>query len=545
MSAELLQNGRIAELLVAGGKQRHGMSRVSRTPLYGKAAKRQFLAAAHSRLSTDWPSVTLSSDEVITRNLRALRGRSRWLASNNGYYLRYLTLNVQNIVGPRGVKLDAKVKLTDTEFDKRTNAEIENGWKRWGKKGVPMRRSQWTKTDMERVILFNVVRDGEVFIRKWFGTGDFGFQLELIDPMRVSTDLNKKLTGRSEIINGIEYEDGQVAAYWISERGMQSDYAGGRAERVPARYIEHLYFPVEAEQKRGFPWMAAGMQRVHVLDRYENAEVTQARIAAEKGGFFTKNAAVEGDYVDGTGGANSSDDDSGEVEYLDSEAGSFATLPEGWDFKQFDPTHPTTAFDPFSTKLLRGIASAGNINYNSLANDLSDVNYSSARIGILEVRDNWQEKQHWLVGWFHEVIFPDWLRMGITSGQLRLEISRFREYLDAVSWVARSWAWVDPQKEAIGNRETVGLRAKSLSEVASERGVEFEEVIDSLAKEREYAEKSGIDMSGIFGGGKSGTGNGDRDALLSLLRRIEALESVLDERKPKHKLNGHAYEHQS
>lgn len=540
MSAELLQNGRIAELLADGGKKRHGAARPSRNALYGKAAKRQFLAAAHSRLSMDWPSVTLSSDEVIQRNLRALRGRSRWLASNNGYYLRYIALNGQNIVGPRGVKLDAKVKLSETQFDKTANAEIENGWKRWGKKGVPMRRSQWTKTDMERVIAFTVVRDGEVFIRKWFGTGDFGFQLELIDPMRVSTDLNKRLSGRSEIINGIEYEDGQVVAYWISERGMQSDYSGGRAERVPARFIEHLYFPTEAEQKRGIPWMAAGMQRVHMLDRYENAEVTQARIAAEKGGFFTKNAAAEGDY-DGTGSGN--DDDSGEVEYMDSEAGVFASLPSGWDFKEFDPTHPTTAFDPFSTKLLRGIASAGNINYNSLANDLSDVNYSSARIGILEVRDNWQEKQQWLIGWFHEVIFPDWLRMSMTTGQLRLEISRFREYLDAVAWVPRSWAWVDPQKEAIGNRETVKLRAKSLSEVASERGVEFEEVVDSLAKEREYAEKAGIDMSAIFGGGEPGAKSGDREAVLSLLRRIEALEFALDERERngKHKLNGHAY----
>ncbi|WP_294346767.1 phage portal protein [Prosthecochloris sp.] len=542
--SELLQNGRIAELLAAGGKQRQGASQQSQHSLYGPAAKRQFLAAAQSRLSMDWPSVTLSSDEVVARNLRALRGRSRWLASNNGYYLRYINLNVQNIVGPRGVKLDAKVKLSDTLFDKRTNAEIENGWKRWGRKGVPMRRSQWTKTDMERVIVFSVVRDGEVFIRKWFGTGDFGFQLELIDPMRVSTEMSKKLSGRSEIINGIEYEDGQVAAYWISERGMQSDYSGGRAERVPARFIEHLYFPVEAEQKRGFPWMAAGMQRVHMLERYENAEVTQARIAAEKGGFFTKNPAAEGDYVDGTGGAKNSNDDSGEVEYMDSETASFATLPEGWDFKQFDPTHPTTAFDPFSTKLLRGIASAGNINYTSLANDLSDVNYSSARIGILEVRDNWQEKQQWLVGWFHEVILPDWLRMGITSGQLRLDVSRFREYLNAVSWVARSWAWVDPQKEAVGNRETVGLRAKSLSEIAAERGVEFEEVIDSLKKEREYAENAGIDMSAIFGDGKSGSGNSDRSALLSLLRRIEVLESAIEERESKHKLNGHAKEYQ-
>ncbi|RDD29908.1 phage portal protein [Prosthecochloris sp. ZM] len=536
--SELLQNGRLLDMMQskAGVRSARSSSLMTggRVPSMGKKARRQFTAASSSRLWSDWPSVNLSHDEVIGRDLRALRGRSRWLASNNGYYIRYLLINVQNIVGPRGVKLDAKVKFGGGQFDKASNAAIENSWKRWGKKGIPMRRSGWTRQDMERAIIFNVVRDGEVFIRKWFGKGEFGFQLELIDPMRVSTDLNKPLSRGSEIINGIEYRDGEVQAYWINKQGMRSDYEGREAVRVPAKYIEHLYFPLEAEQKRGVPWMASGMQRVHMLDKYEHAEVTQARIAAEKGGFFTKTGA-EAEGFDGEPGA---EDD--EIEYLDSDAGSFATLPEGYDFKQFDPTHPTTAFDPFSTKLLRGIASAGNINYNSLANDLSDVNYSSARIGLLEVRDNWQEKQQWLIGWFHEPIFPDWLRMAMTTGRLNLSFARYDEYVQAVTWVPRSWAWVDPQKEAIGNRETVGLRAKSLSEVAAERGVEFEEVIDSLAKEREYAEKAGIDMSAIFSK-KTGESSGD-DALRSLLLRIEALESALDERMMVTPgVNGHKY----
>jgi len=540
--SELLQNGRLLEMLkepaTGTGIRSAPVSRVvtGSSGIMPKHGRRQFGAATVDRLSMDWPTVNLSADEVVGRDLQKLRGRSRWLASNNGYYKRYLRLNVQNIVGPKGVKIDAKVKLDAKRFDKLANTAIETAWAQWSKKGVPLFGSQWTRRDLERAIVWNVVRDGEVFLRKRYGAGPFGFQIEMIDPMRVSTQINRILRDGAEIINGIEYDADKVpVAYWILKKGMRSDYTGETAIRTEAKYIEHIFFPSEAEQKRGWPWMATAMQRVHMLDKYEAAEVATARLAAEKGGFFKQSVPDADDY------AGDDEEGSSEIEFLDSQAATFGVLPPGFEFQQYDPTHPTTAFDAFSTKLLRGIASAGDVNYTSLANDLSDVNYSSARIGMLEVRDNWQEKQQWLTEWVHEPIFPEWLKMAMAAGKIKLPFSRFEEFVAAVSWIPRSWAWVDPQKEAVGNREAVGLRAKSLGEVCQDRGVEFEEVIDSLVKEKEYAESAGIDMSAIFGVPTKG---GAADEARSLKARIEALELALEEageRSVTKKLNGHAY----
>ena len=205
----------------------------------GTAAKRQFLAAASSRLTMDWPTINLGPDEIVRRDLRALRGRSRWLADNNGYYLKYIRMCTLNIVGPSGVRLEAKVLGRDgVAPDYEASTKIELAWREWSKIGNAVRRAKMTRADLERVVIGSVVRDGEVFIRKWYGTGPFGFQLELVDPMRVPEHYNVRPDAATvEVINGIEYTDGEPTAYYIADRGTASDYAGARYTRVPAQYI--------------------------------------------------------------------------------------------------------------------------------------------------------------------------------------------------------------------------------------------------------------------------------------------------------------------
>ena len=514
---------RLEQMLAESGSSKPFGPPSTSTAVHHKHGKRQFLAAAGGRINADWPSINYSNDEELFRELRVLRGRSRWLAKNNGYYRRYLDMCVDNIVGPNGVRLEAKIRKQNGEQDKGANDLIEEAWRTWSKKGIPMRRSQWTRVDMERAAVWSVARDGEVFFRKWFGVGDFGYQLEMIDAMRVPTEMNIIQTGGVQVINGIEYTDGEPTAYYIARRGMKQDYVAENYERVDAKFVLHLYVPLVAEQKRGFPWLSAGMQRIHMLDRYENAEIIASRIAAEKGGFFKRTSAAE------TGFNGEGSDEEQEIQYMDSEAGSFGILPEGYDFSPWDPTHPTNAFESLSNKLLKGIASAGNVNYTSLANDLSDVNYSSARIGMLEVRDNWKARQNWFTNWFHDTIYAEWLPMAMSSGQIRLPFARVTDY-GRVSWVPRSWAWVDPLKESNANKANLMMRVTSLSDIASAQGDEIEDVFDRLAKEKAMAETAGIDMTEIFGPFKQA-------------QQASAAPSRANGQPNGHKLSGYEFQH--
>ena len=166
-----------------------------------------------------------------------------------------------------------------------------------------------------------------------------------------------------------------------------------------------------------------------------------------------------------------------------------------------------------SNKLLKGIASAGGVNYISLANDYSDVNYSSARVSMQEVRDDWRIKQQWFIGWFHDVIFGEWLRMAISTGQIPLSLSRMSAYLQ-VRWTPRSWAWVDPQKEQSANLTALSMRTTSLTRICEDQGSEIEEVMEELAKEQALAKSLNIDMSVVFG---SKTEPKKQDAMNSLI----------------------------
>lgn len=495
--SELLQNGRIAELL----KQKNNGSRLTASAKtagslsYNKPlrnGKRHFLAGSADRLTQDWPSSTISSDEALYRDLEKIRGRSRWLADNNGYYSKYIQMCRSNILGPKGVRMEAKVITVNGDPDKAANAALEAAWKDWGRKGHCVFRSLLSKTALERVIVNVVPRDGEVFLRKWYGKGPHGFMLEVIDSMRVPVALNKKLSAESEIINGIEYLDGEVSAYWIANRGTRYAYSGEKYSRVEAKFIEHLFVPMWAEQKRGFPWMTSSIRRLHMLDRYEEAETIQARIAAEKGGFFKKPETDQGDFT-----GVDAEADSDEVEYMDSEAGVYGSLPPGWDFVQFDPNHPVNAFEAFHGKLLKGIAAGGGVDYTSLANDLSGVNYSSARIGLLEVRDFWREMQQWLIENLHEAIFPEWLSMALTTQKLKLPSSMYERLL-RVSWRPRTWSWVDPLKEAAAAEKYLKMRITTLAELAAERGQDIEDVFEQLQKEMQLAKDKGIDLSEYF-----------------------------------------------
>ncbi len=104
-----------------------------------------------------------------------------------------------------------------------------------------------------------------------------------------------------------------------------------------------------------------------MLGAYEDAALVAARIGASQMGFFKSPA---GDQFEG----DSESDDGFEME---AEPGMFRNIGS-LEFQQFDPKYPTGEFPSFMKQCLRGISSGSGVDYNTVANDLSDVNYSSA-----------------------------------------------------------------------------------------------------------------------------------------------------------------------
>jgi lambda family phage portal protein len=220
-----------------------------------------------------------------------------------------------------------------------------------------------------------------------------------------------------------------------------------------------------------------------MLAGYEEAELVAARVSASKMGFFVS--------PDGAGYSGVDVQDGAQV--MEADPGTFEQLPSGMDVRMFDPNHPVSAFASFEKAILRGIASGLDISYNTLANDLEDVNFSSIRHGSLEDRDSWKLLQNWVIEHFCDKVFEQWLLMSMTKGTVNLPISEFERYNKPV-WKARGWSWVDPLKENHANQIALNQKTKTRSQVAADQGMDVEELFQQIAFEEELAKEYGIDL---------------------------------------------------
>ena len=349
--------------------------------------QRSYAGANTGRLFADFITSSASADAEIKDNLRVLRDRARELARNDSHIARYLNLMISNVIGKAGIRVSSKVRLDDEvnggKLDILANKLIESAWKEWTKKGNCTANGRLSFLDCQKIAIESLARDGEVLIRKLkMPDSPFGFQIQFLEADHLDEDLNRHdaKTG-NEIKMGVEVDkyDKPVAYHIYKRHPFDKTYLNENEHiRVPADEIIHLYMPSRAEQTRGVSSIATVMANVKQLNAYLEAEIVAARTAASKMGFFSS--------PDGEGYV-------GDGEYEDTynpvttaNAGTFEQLPAGVSFTAFDPQHPTSAFDSFTSSVLRSIASGLNISYHALSNDLTSVNYSSIRQGALEDR---------------------------------------------------------------------------------------------------------------------------------------------------------------
>ena len=100
-----------------------------------------------------------SADAVLKYDLKTLRSRARDLEQNSDYVRRYLSILESNVLGPKGVELEMRIKDTNGSLDAGANAIIEQAWMQWGKaRNCTVTKSQ-TWLDVQRLVLRSVAWD--------------------------------------------------------------------------------------------------------------------------------------------------------------------------------------------------------------------------------------------------------------------------------------------------------------------------------------------------------------------------------------------------
>lgn len=444
-----------------------------------------FDGAGVHRLLLDWIAQTRSADEEVRGDIRMLRARARELGRNNSYVKRYFRLLVTNVVGPMGIKLQAQVWAGD-QPDTKTNAAIEAAWNAWANAPVTV-DGRLTLRRFEKLIIKTVACDGEAFVRLWrgFEGNAHGLALQAIDADLIDETFNRSRRGtQNEIRMGVEIDViGRPVGYWVWN-AVGTDLVRERYF-VPAAEMLHLYDPERVNQTRGVTWVHSVMVPAHMLNAYEESEAVAARIGASKMGLFEKRAdSLAGDLAASSKPAT-----------MEANPGTFEIVPDGYEFKAWEPDHPTAQFPAFIKQMLRKIASGFSVFYNVLANDAEGVSYSTMRSFALVERDDWRSIQQDFIDMWRRPLYAAWLGMALLTGSLTLPSRDPSRYL-AVRHRPRGWQWIDPEKEAraavISIQNGLGTRTGFLAE----KGEDIEDVFAELAREQALAEEYGINVSG-------------------------------------------------
>jgi lambda family phage portal protein len=454
------------------------------------AQKRSYHGANIGRLFADFVTSSRSADSEIKPSLRILRDRCREISRNHPYAKRYLQILATNVVGSTGVRLQVRKRNTDGSLDTLGNRIVEQAWQQWGRKGTCTADGRLSWNQAQRLFIETLARDGEVLIRKIRNPrgNQFGFTLQFIEADYLDEDYNTRLTNGNEVRMGVEINSaGRPQSYFLFEdHPYHMDSFGSRTARkhvqVPASEIIHAFIQDRAGQTRGVPMMSNVLSRLKMLDGYEEAELVAARIGASKMGFFT---SPSGDQYIG-------DDYDGASPIMAAEPGTFSQLPEGMSFQSFDPQHPTSAFAEFEKAILRGIASGLGVSYVSLSNNLEGVSYSSIRQGTIEDRDHFKMLQTFMIEMFVDEVYRAWLEQAITYNAINLPMTKYDLFADNVTYRARGFSWVDPQKEINASIAAVSNGIISLQDVHSQYGKDTEEVFEAISREKDLADQYNI-----------------------------------------------------
>ena len=456
-----------------------------------------FFSRNTSRILSGWNFSTNTIDWFLYLGLEPLRARARELVRKTAPGKKYLRLMVKGLVGPRGIQVQSRVsrmKDGDMMQDKAANKAIEEAWERWST--IPANcdyteRETWV--GLLRLGVSSLVVDGEILIRKHEGPdeGEYGIRLELIDPEFLDIEKSGAMKNGNTVRLGVEYSpEGRRERYHFRQKRPDGhyghySYVSSDSYTVEASHIIHIYRPDFIDQSRGFSLLHAAMMDIKQLDSLREALVVKSRVSASTTTILTspEEQPYEGDLDDG--------------QQQSMEPGTIKDFGNR-NVHMADSNFPDGSFSEFIKMVQHEIAAGLEQSYSSMTGDLTAVNFSSIRAGVLEDRDTYIEWQAWLIEQLAKPIYNNWLKMAWTAGKIRVNgraLGRPLEHYQRTHFQGRRWDWVDPLKDINATAVAISNKITSRSQVMRDKGLDPEATWEEIASEEALMKELGIEIT--------------------------------------------------
>ena len=434
--------------------------------------KRNYDGASKGRRMKNWRAPQTSSNAEIGAAIQTLRGRSRDLVRNDGWAKRGVEIIAECAIGG-GI-----IPKPETGND-RLDREIAQAFADWSE--VCDAEEQSDFYGIQDLAVQTIAESGDVLMRRRRRRSSDGLavplQLQLMEPDHLDvTHLRNQTTG-FDIISGIELDRiNRRVAYWLYQthpgevglyRPMRFD-----SQRVPADQIAHAYRKTRPGQLSGVPWLAAAMIDLRDLGEYESAEQVRKKVEACFAAFVTTSDLADPGLL----GAED-EDDTGRLETL--EPGMIEYLEPGEDVSFAQPS-PSSGYDSYPRARLHKIATAMGMPYQLLTGDVSRVNWSSYKAGIVPFKAMIRRFQKRTV--LPMVCRPAW-RWFIESA---FAAGRISELNYGVQWTLPGFEPIDRQKELMADQLEARIGKASMLEIIRRNGGDPETVLKELS---EWAKK--------------------------------------------------------
>ncbi len=482
----------LARVEADAAAQRAAQAAASRAYGHAAAHQRNLLAALTTPDVASWQEDGAHINTVSSAGLAVVRARSRAASHNNEFARRFLGMVSSNVLGPFGVRYQSRLRTADGTLRKAENDALEGGWSAFGRRGAFDVTGRYSRREFDRLALRRCAVDGECFVRFRPGRGPHGVQVQLFSADAVPLTYSADLRNGRKIRQGVEFDaDGAVVAYHFRTDDTTLDIAGAlsassnqRLLRVPAAEVVHVFLPEEPGQLRGVPWMQAALKRMYQAADFSAAGLNKARESAKRGGFIEQSPDADplaGEAPGRPGDAPGEGQAQGKA-YSSLIDGTWERLAMGETAKPFESDYPNIEYGQFIKDCTRGIASALDVAYITLGNDLSDVNYSSGQLGLEGERTMWLGLQEWWIDLWVRPLHARWLSYALLAApQLSaLRFNRLDEYAEAGRFLGHRWNPLDPLKTIEAQRSRIEARLTSPQRVIAESGEDPDEIVAEL-----------------------------------------------------------------
>jgi lambda family phage portal protein len=458
------------------------------------------------RRAQAWQVGNPSAVAALAYSQDQLRAKSRDLVRRNAWAAAGVEAFVANTIGT-GIKPQSMV------VNAAQREAIQSLWRQWCDEADAASLTDFY--GLQTLACRAMLEGGECLVRLRFRRPDDGLsvalQLQLLEPEHLPSSLHRELPSGHVIRSGIEFDRlGRRVAYHLLRShpgdgalssglsagfapqsgvmsGVMSGTGGSDTVRVPAAEIVHLFRPLRPGQIRGEPWLARALVKLHELDQYDDAELVRKKTAAMFAGFITRLAPEDNLLGEGL-------PDPQGVALAGLEPGTLQMLEPGEDIKFSAPADLGNSYAEFMRQQFRAVAAAMGITYEMLTGDLTQVNYSSIRAGLLEFRRRCEAIQHGVI--VHQLCRPvwqAWMAQAVLEGALRLPgYARRPRAFEAVKWIPQGWQWVDPKKEFDAMQTAIRAGLLSRSQAISAFGYDAEDIDREIAADNARADSLGL-----------------------------------------------------